>query len=313
MISGEKMVKVEMSLLLYMMNFSTPPNNDDQDAINKNVVEVDNNSEFLGKIIDRIMKYEPEYAFQIAGMLLLQSSGDEELYQYAYGPENILHSKISDIKVAMGIQTKMNVSAQAGIGVQNKFIHPQSLPTPYLNPHQTVSDNLEKRTNGISCYYHAKEHSLTAGLLDKVEMKTTDILKAMRGQPVSIISLTMLYYERYGRHILADAYLTGRQTYGNVTELLSQFRNSIRLIERPDGQHLVILAEDAPKYNDHGNEIIDSGSIGGSSHLIHPTFLADSLFTAKDVPKHFSRILKEQEQEKKVESKQKPTCHTEAS
>ncbi|KAJ0960892.1 hypothetical protein J5N97_001242 [Dioscorea zingiberensis] len=154
-------------------------------------------------------------------MLLLQSSGDEELYQYAYGPENILHSKISDIKVAM---------------------------------------------------------------------------------------------------------------------------------------------EDAPKYNDHGNEIIDSGSIGGSSHLIHPTFLADSLFTAKDVPKHFSskygpvhntrihpakwmfncvsldsaeivnsilssrktqvicgnvvhvegkpkvseRILKEQEQEKKVESKQSP-------
>ncbi|GMI66286.1 hypothetical protein like AT2G05160 [Hibiscus trionum] len=138
------------------------------------------------------------------------------------------------------------------------------------------------------------DNIVSPGTLEKLELELTELLKARRGLPVSIASLPMLYYEKYGRTLQAEGYLTESQRHGkagySLTKLLARLKNSIRLIDRPHGQHAVILAEDAPKYPEYVPERNDPGAIVAGSRQIYLTFPADSNFTEQDVSHYFNKF-----------------------
>ncbi|XP_037496501.1 zinc finger CCCH domain-containing protein 18 isoform X3 [Jatropha curcas] len=141
------------------------------------------------------------------------------------------------------------------------------------------------------------EHIFSPGSIEKLEMELTELLKSRRGMPVSIASLPMMYYEKYGRTLQAEGYLTESQRHGkagySLTKLLARLKNSIRVIDRsniPHGQHSVILAEDVPKYLDYSGERNDPGGIVAGSRQIYLTFPAESTFTEQDVSNYFSKF-----------------------
>ncbi|XP_022154988.1 zinc finger CCCH domain-containing protein 18-like isoform X2 [Momordica charantia] len=131
-----------------------------------------------------------------------------------------------------------------------------------------------------------------AGSLKTLEMEIVDLLKSRRGTPISIASLPMIYYEKYGKVLQAEGYLTESQRHGksgySLTKLLARLKSSIRLIDRPHGQHAVILAEDAPKFMDNRSDKNDPGPIVSGSRQIYLTFPAESTFTEDDVSDYFS-------------------------
>ncbi|KAK2648295.1 hypothetical protein Ddye_015784 [Dipteronia dyeriana] len=145
-----------------------------------------------------------------------------------------------------------------------------------------------------------EHHVFSPGSLEKLEIEITELLKMRRGFPVSIASLPMMYYEKYGKTLQAEGYLTESQRHGkagySLTKLLARLKNSIRLIdryrliERPHGQHSVILAEDIPKYLEYSGERNDPGGIVAGSRQIYLTFPAESTFTEQDVSNYFSKF-----------------------
>ena len=80
------------------------------------------------------------------------------------------------------------------------------------------------------------DHLFSPGSLETLELEIVEILKSRRGNPVSIASLPMIYYEKYGKVLQADGYLTESQRHGkagySLTKLLARLKNSIRLIDR---------------------------------------------------------------------------------
>ncbi|XP_022771675.1 zinc finger CCCH domain-containing protein 18-like isoform X2 [Durio zibethinus] len=138
------------------------------------------------------------------------------------------------------------------------------------------------------------DHVVSPGALEKLELELTELLKARRGLPVSIASLPMLYYEKYGRTLQAEGYLTESQRHGkagySLTKLLARLKNSIHLIDRPHGQHSVTLAEDAPKYPEYAGERSHPGGIVAGSRQIYLTFPAESTFTEQDVSNYFNKF-----------------------
>ncbi|KAJ0973637.1 hypothetical protein J5N97_015602 [Dioscorea zingiberensis] len=163
-----------------------------------------------------------------------------------------------------------------------RYFHGQPFQDGYS---QVFSQNLNETAN--------EEHGFSAGSLDQLEMEIAELLKSRRGQPVSIASLPMLYFEKYGRNIQADGYLTESQRHGkagfSLTKLLARLKNSIRLIDRPHGQHSVILAEDAAKFMGYRLDRNDPGAIVSSSHQIYLTFPAESTFNEEDVANYFKQ------------------------
>lgn len=81
-----------------------------------------------------------------------------------------------------------------------------------------------------------EDHGLSRGSLEKLELEIAELLKSRGGSPVSIASLPMLYYEKYGRNIQAEGYLTESQRHGkagfSLSKLLARLKKSIRLIDR---------------------------------------------------------------------------------
>ncbi|KAL0001500.1 hypothetical protein SO802_015281 [Lithocarpus litseifolius] len=138
------------------------------------------------------------------------------------------------------------------------------------------------------------DHMFSPGSLEKLETELTELLKSRRGVPVSIASLPMMYYEKYGRILQAEGYLTESQRHGkagySLTKLLARLKNSIRLIDRPHGQHSVMLAEDVPKYLEYTGERSDPGGIVAGSRQIYLTFPAESTFTEQDVSNYFNKF-----------------------
>ncbi|KAM7251391.1 hypothetical protein ACFE04_023274 [Oxalis oulophora] len=136
------------------------------------------------------------------------------------------------------------------------------------------------------------DHTLLPGSLENLEMEIVELLKSRRGNPVSIASLPTVYFERYGKNLQAEGYLTESQRHGkagySLTKLLARLKNSIRLIDRPHGQHAVILVEDASKYMESRNDRNDPGPIVNGSRQIYLTFPAESIFTEDDVAHYFS-------------------------
>lgn len=138
------------------------------------------------------------------------------------------------------------------------------------------------------------DHGIPPGSLEKLELEITELLKSRRGFPVSIASLPMMYYEKYGKILQADGYLTESQRHGkagySLTKLLARLKNSIRLIDRPHGQHSVILAEDFAKFMEYSGDRSDPGGIVAGSRQIYLTFPAESTFTELDVSNYFNKF-----------------------
>lgn len=138
------------------------------------------------------------------------------------------------------------------------------------------------------------EHVISPGSLEKLEMELTQLLKFKGGDPVSIASLPMLYHEMFGRTLQAEGYLTESQRHGkagySLTKLLARLRNSIRVIDRPHGQHAVILAKDIHKYLECSGERTEHGAIVADSRQIYLTFPAESTFSEQDVSNYFSHF-----------------------
>lgn len=80
------------------------------------------------------------------------------------------------------------------------------------------------------------DHAVSPGSLERLEQELTEILKSRRGFPVSIASLPMIYYEKFGRTLQAEGYLTESQRHGkagySLTKLLARLKNRIRVIDR---------------------------------------------------------------------------------
>ncbi|GKV38683.1 hypothetical protein SLEP1_g46570 [Rubroshorea leprosula] len=157
-----------------------------------------------------------------------------------------------------------------------------------------LTDNLPQvfGHNSMDMTMSNEDQVFSPGSLEKLELEIVELIKWRRGNPVSIASLPMLYYEKYGKVLQAEGYLTESQRHGktgySLTKLLARLKNSIRLIDRPHGQHAVILAEDAPKYLENRNERNDPGPIVSGSRQIYLTFPAESTFTEDDVSNYFS-------------------------
>ncbi|KAJ6836388.1 zinc finger CCCH domain-containing protein 18-like [Iris pallida] len=167
-------------------------------------------------------------------------------------------------------------------GTGCRYSHGQAIPDS-LSPMHTLS--LNDLVNDDAYF--------PPGSLEKLEVEISELLKARNGMPVSIASLPMIYHEKYRKALQAEGYLTESQRHGkagySLTKLLAQLKN-IRLIDRPHGQHSVVLAEDAPKYMEYPNERSDTGALLPSSHQIYLTFPAESTFTDEDVMRYFMQF-----------------------
>ncbi|CAN6479046.1 unnamed protein product [Victoria cruziana] len=154
---------------------------------------------------------------------------------------------------------------------------------------QSMQDSLSEILNGTQAEFANEEHLFSPGTLERLEVDLAQLLRS-KHTPVSIASLPQLYYERYGRTLQAEGYLTESQRHGksghSLTKLLARMK-SIVVIERPHGQHVVVLAEDAHRYLDCKSERSDLGGIVSGSRQIYLTFPAESTFTEEDVSNYF--------------------------
>ncbi|XAR67386.1 hypothetical protein NMG60_11002124 [Bertholletia excelsa] len=157
---------------------------------------------------------------------------------------------------------------------------------------QTSLDSLSPVFTHVSNEIANDDPIFSAGSIERLELEITELVKSRRGHPVSIASLPMLYFEKYGKILQAEGYLTESQRHGkagySLTKLLARMRNSLCLIDRPHGQHAIILAEDAPKYLDTRFEKNDPGPIVSGSRQIYLTFPAESTFSEEDVSNYFN-------------------------
>ncbi|GAB2258545.1 hypothetical protein Droror1_Dr00014705 [Drosera rotundifolia] len=161
----------------------------------------------------------------------------------------------------------------------------------YLHGHP-VMDHLSQPMGSNILDFGVDDSVFVPGSLEKLEHEVIELLKCQNGNPVSIANLPLLYQEMYHKTLQAEGYLTESQRHGragySLTKLLARLR-SVRLIDRPHGQHSVILAEDAAKYHlENHSERKDPGPIVSGSRQIYLTFPAESTFTEEDVSNYFS-------------------------
>ncbi|KAL0443299.1 UNVERIFIED_CONTAM: Zinc finger CCCH domain-containing protein 18 [Sesamum latifolium] len=159
-------------------------------------------------------------------------------------------------------------------GSNCRYFHGESFPESY--PHMFGPNSYE---------VSGEDQIFSSGSLEKLELEIAELLKSRRGNPVSIASLPMMYYERYGKTLQAEGYLTESQRHGkagySLTKLLARLKNSLM-------DSMLILAEDAPKFMDIRGERNDPGPIVSGSRQIYLTFPAESTFTEEDVSNYFS-------------------------
>ncbi|XP_071697191.1 zinc finger CCCH domain-containing protein 18-like isoform X2 [Rutidosis leptorrhynchoides] len=162
-------------------------------------------------------------------------------------------------------------------GSNCRFLHPT---------HESFSQIFSPNTSD-------DDHIFSPGSLEKLELELTELLKSRRGFPVSIASLPMIYQEKFGKALQADGYLTesqrNRKPGYSLTKLLHRLK-SICLIDRPHGQHAVVLADDLVKYMDRNGDRNEHGGIVAGSRQIYLTFPAESTFSELDVSNYFKKF-----------------------
>ncbi|KAK4769608.1 hypothetical protein SAY86_027758 [Trapa natans] len=285
-------------------------------------------SEATRIMYDRIQKTDPDNVSKIIGYVLLRSNGEQEMIRLACSPDTSIQSLIMEAKAELGLSHPIDMVAAVALyqcpqyspGSNSQADHlgshfcrnlhlPISLSPPqfpvkichyYLKGFckhgskcRYFHGTPQQQFNSFSkCSPNMEDHGIPHGPLARLELEITELLKSRGGLPVSIASLPMLYFEKYGRTIQAEGYLSESQRHGKVgfslSKLLARLKKSIRLIDRPHGQHSVILAEDADKYL--GYEGIDPNGIGSASRQIYLTFPAESTFSEQDVSNYFNKF-----------------------
>uniref|UniRef100_A0A0E0QAE5 C3H1-type domain-containing protein n=1 Tax=Oryza rufipogon TaxID=4529 RepID=A0A0E0QAE5_ORYRU len=132
--------------------------------------------------------------------------------------------------------------------------------------------------------------------LSKLDMEIRELLIGIP-PPVAVDRLPSMYFEKYGKPLRPDGWLTESQQHGrtgcSLTSLLMGL-NTIRVVEREHGQYHVVLVEDArKKYMDclglaHSCNLMDTGT---GSNQIYMTFPVHSKFTDDDVENYFKYCL----------------------
>lgn len=137
------------------------------------------------------------------------------------------------------------------------------------------------------------EEAFSVESLERLELELQELLRGRRA-PVSIASLPQLYYERFGKTLQAEGYLTESQRHGkagySLTNLLARLKSTVSLIDRPHGQHAIVLAEDANRFTTYRPNERDPYHLSGvssGSRQIYMTFPAESTFTEEDVSNYF--------------------------
>ncbi|XP_027931306.1 zinc finger CCCH domain-containing protein 18-like [Vigna unguiculata] len=190
-----------------------------------------------------------------------------------------------------------NLAGKSG----RRFDHPVKT-CHYFNKGFCKHGNSCRYYHGLDAFPHMygndgfnDDQVISPGSLAQLESEIVELLKLKKGGSISIASLPMAYFEKYKKVLQADGYLTESQRHGksgySLTKLLARLKNSIRLIDRPHGQHSVVLAEDAPKFNGKG----EYGKYISASRQIYLTFPADSTFSEADVSNYFSTFGKVQD------------------
>ncbi|KAF4366935.1 hypothetical protein G4B88_029259, partial [Cannabis sativa] len=215
---------------------------------------------------------EPENVTKIIGYLLLNDYDDQQFLRLASAQEHFVHQIISKAKTELQLLASNSVSnplspsinPTSGLGMDNYY---PDVGIGGLNGRTSRSlsglSEIPVKTchyyikgfckHGSSCRYsHGKvipesfsqaydyandDHLFSPGTLEKLELEIIELLKSRRGIHVSIASLPAMYYEKYGKYLQADGYLTESQRHGKVgyslTKLLARLKNNIRLIESP--------------------------------------------------------------------------------
>ncbi|KAJ4791423.1 RNA-binding domain CCCH-type zinc finger protein [Rhynchospora pubera] len=274
-------------------------------------------------VLDRIEKFEPEIATKIMGYLLLNRTY-EEIIEYALGSDKKIISLILEAKSYLSSSPKgvippqfapqcvpfpvtfvPHIPPQIGLtqfyGNSHLSIPPELIVQPNL---KLFNPNLCTDSAQLCHYYQSKGnckngarcrfvHDLNFGPVGdwmRLEMEIREILLNRGRIPLTIASLPMVYLERYGKILQAEGYLTESQRHSkpgySLTRLLGQMR-TIALIERPHGQHSLVLAEDVHKYIDCTR--LGQEDTSSSSHQIYLTFPAESKFTEDEVMMYFSK------------------------
>ncbi|KAL3637507.1 hypothetical protein CASFOL_018675 [Castilleja foliolosa] len=199
---------------------------------------------------DRIKELEPNVTKMIlAYYLYSQEITHQEMIRLALGPNTLIHDLIQKLKSshfgqfqARYFSNVMDYNSVKSCHYFNRGFCKHGNNCRYFHGPDTLGPNSYED-------YHHQVLLLHPLSLERLELEIVQLLKARKGHPISIASLPMMYFERYGRTLQAEGYLTESQRHGkagyNLTRLLAQLKN-IRLIDRPHGQHAVMLAEDAP-------------------------------------------------------------------
>ncbi|KAL6855973.1 hypothetical protein ACP4OV_018775 [Aristida adscensionis] len=128
------------------------------------------------------------------------------------------------------------------------------------------------------------------GSLHMLDMEIRELLLSLRPPCVPIESLANMYIGRYGKPLRVEGFCMEGQQHGltgySLGELLVRL-NSTRLINR-EGQHYIVLVEDAPVYLAHGFKLVTPDA-SSDSNQIYITFMSQSTFTEQDVWNYFSQ------------------------
>lgn len=99
--------------------------------------------------------------------------------------------------------------------------------------HESLSSQMHMNGNGDNTCN--EDQMISPRSLAQIEAEIIELLKQKRGNPMSIASLPMAYFERYKKALQAQGYLTESQRHGksgySLTRLLARL-NSIQLIDR---------------------------------------------------------------------------------
>ncbi|KAK6133013.1 hypothetical protein DH2020_033223 [Rehmannia glutinosa] len=270
-------------------------------------------SEAAKIVHDRIKQFEPHAASKIFGSIYWQHQNpDHEMIRLAFGPDNLIRNVIQKAKTALILHSSPIISTSISHPYFPNEDHNFDQSCSFQNHYGDMSIRGRRNSpnvtdynsvkschyfsrgfckHGSNCRYFHGESSFPSPRVfgydddrvlyfENLEMEVVELLKSRKGQPISIASLPMMYFEKYGKTLQAEGYLTESQRHGkagyNLTKLLAQLKN-IRLIDRPHGQHAVMLAEDAI----WGDRYEHSQIINGSRQ-IYMTFLANSTFTEEE-------------------------------
>lgn len=160
----------------------------------------------------------------------------------------------------------------------------------FLHGYARQENTLPLSLSGSPTGSRNSDEAFQGGSLERLESELQELLRGKRA-PVSIASLPQLYYEKYGKTLQAEGYLTESQRHGkagySLTKLLARLKNTVTLIDRPHGQHALVLAEDAHKFMAYKSGVDDLGGVNSGSRQIYLTFPAESTFTEEDVSNYF--------------------------